>query len=322
MILTGDIGGTKTWLALFEEGDPFSLVRKERYVSHEHKDLTSIISLFLSQEKVNISRAAFGVAGPVVDERCHATNLPWVIDANWISGQMKIPNVFLLNDLEANAWGIRCLKSEDFCDLNRGVPHDGNMAVISAGTGLGEAGLYWNGKSHRPFGCEGGHVDFAPLDDLEIELLIFLRKKYGRISYERLVSGPGLCNIYRFFIETGKERECPPVLEEMKTKDPAKVISEAALTKKCRACERALDLFVSIYGAEAGNLALKILAVGGVFIGGGIAPKILPVLQSGIFLRSFTAKGRLKGMVSAIPVKVILSDNVNLLGAAFYAREH
>ena len=321
MILGGDIGGTKTHLALFEISDELRMLSDKKYISRDYKDLQSVINDFLIAGKERVTAAAFAVPGPVEEEKCRTTNLPWVIDSVEISKAIKIPKVFLLNDMEANAWGIRLLKPEEFCLLNpAGIPKKGNAAIIAAGTGLGEAGLYWDGHKHCPFPCEGGHVDFAPRDENEIGLWRFLQKNFGRVSYERLLSGPGLYNIYRFLVETGKEQENLKTHQELQKRDPPHVITEAARKKQCKASVRTLNWFVSIYGAEAGNLALKFLSTGGVYIGGGIAPKILPFLKTGAFLESFVAKGRFEPLLKTIPVQVILNENTALLGAAYYVR--
>jgi len=321
MILGGDIGGTKTHLALFERSEELPMLRDKKYPSRDYKDLQSIINEFLAAGKERITAAVFAVPGPVADGRCHTTNLPWVIDALEISRAMKVEKVFLLNDLEANAWGILHLKPEEFCTINSGdSTQKGNAALIAAGTGLGEAGLYWDGQKLHPFPCEGGHVDFAPRDENESSLLHFLQKQFGHVSYERVLSGPGLYNIYRFLIESGQEKENPLIRQEMQDRDPPKVITEAAMKKKCKACLHALNWFVSIYGAEAGNLALKMLSLSGVYIGGGIAPNILPLLKTGAFLKSFIAKGRFEPLLKTIPIKVILNENATLLGAVYYTR--
>ena len=208
-------------------------------------------------------------------------------------------------------------KPKDFVTLNAGVADaEGNQAVISSGTGLGEAGLYWDGKKHRPFACEGGHSDFAPRNELEAELFRHLREKFGRVSYERVLSGPGLLNIYEFLRDTRRGEETAALAEEMRRADPAAVISRAALAGKYELCVKALDLFVSVYGAEAGNLALKMMATGGVFVGGGIAPKIIEKLKGPAFMEAFTAKGRMQPLLETMPVRVIMNEMTPLLGAA------
>jgi glucokinase len=314
MILAGDIGGTKTHLALFEKG---TIVAEEKYASREFPSLSDILALFLRKQGV-VKKACFGIAGPIKEGRCKATNLPWIVDAQELENALKIDAVFLINDLEANAYGIRSLSDEEFFTLNEAAPSSlGNQVLISAGTGLGEAGIYWDGTKHHPFACEGGHSDFSPQTELEMELLRYLRKKFGHVSWERLLSGPGIYNLYRFLIDLRLETPTEDFGEE----DPAKVITERAVKKECKTCVRTLKWFTALYGAEAGNLALKMLALGGVYIGGGIAPKILSALQEKEFMKAFIDKGRFSTLLSQIPVKVILNENTALLGAERYAQE-
>lgn len=314
MILVGDVGGTHTRLALFEKGK--QVRKEEEYPSRKYKSLEEIIGIFLEAQPVE--RACFGVAGPVREGVCKATNLPWKIDAEQIGRRFQIGLVHLLNDLVAHAYGIRSLKKEDLFVVHPGVAQKGNQALIAAGTGLGEAGLFWDGKMHHPFACEGGHVDFAPRDALEVELWKFLQKKFPHVSYERVVSGPGLLHLFEFLIETGKEVCSEGLRAALAERDPSRVISEWGHEGKDRACVRALDWFLSLYGAEAGNMALKFLALGGVYVGGGIAPHLAQAMKGGRFHTSFTDKGRFKDLLSTIPIWVILKDETALLGAANY----
>jgi glucokinase len=318
MILAGDVGGTNTRLAVFDDkGGRLTPTAEATFPSREHPSLESVLRKFNAAHPLPIDRACFGIAGPVRHGRSDATNLPWVVDARLVARELGLQAVGLINDLEANAYGIAALEPNDFAVLNAGAPDaEGNQAIISAGTGLGEAGLTWDGKQHRPFATEGGHSDFAPRNHLEMELLGYLLKQFQRVSYERVVSGPGLLNIYRFLRDTGRGEEPAWLAEKMRDQDPGAVVSQAALDGKSDLCVQALDLFVSLYGAEAGNLALKLLATGGVYLGGGIAPKIISKLQDPIFLNAFTAKGRLKPLLQAMPVRVILNDRTALLGAA------
>ncbi len=319
MILAGDIGGTNTRLALFDSSREMSCVREKKFPSKEFAGLGEIVRQFLSGDSV--SYACFGIAGPVRNERCQATNLPWVVDAKQLSGELHLPRVHLLNDLEANAYGIRALKPDELVLLQTGSGlQKGHQALIAAGTGLGEAGLFWNGQEHLPFASEGGHTDFAPRDDLEIELFHYLRQKFPHVSYERVVSGPGLFLLYQFLIETERGKSSSFVQEEMKLKNPGSVVSEYGRLGKDETCEKALDWFLSLYGAEAGNLALKYLALGGVYIGGGIALHLVEKMKSGLFLPSFYQKGRFKDLLSSIPIWVIMNDRAALLGAAYVAR--
>ncbi len=317
MILAGDIGGTKTNLAFFS--DSLAVVASRKFPSREHTGFGEIVGEFLKDTGMKADKACFGVAGAVIDGRCHATNLPWIVDAPELAARLGIRTVGLVNDLEANAWGIGVLKAADFALLNEGRPAKGNQAVISAGTGLGEAGLYWNGKKHLPFACEGGHSGFTPTNEIEAELGRYLLKRDGFAEAEQVLSGPGLHNIYLFLRDSGRGTECPWLAEEMSRHDPAPCISRAALEGTCPISVQALEMFVSIYGTEAANLALKTMATGGVFVGGGIAPKILEMLIGGKFLQAFLTRGPMRYLLEAIPVRVILNDRTALLGAAHYA---
>lgn len=323
MILAGDIGGTHTRLALFGSDVDAGSLREETLLSENQESLIEAVKRFLKGEPCQIDTACFAVAGPVNKGRCRMTNLPWMIDATALRQSLSIPCVTLLNDLEATAFGTLALNEEAFFTLNPGsVDPRGNRVVIAAGTGLGEAILFWDGVKYRPFPSEGGHCDFAPRNTVEIDLLSYLLKHYKRVSFERVLSGPGLMNVYRFFEESEQSEEMGQISERFTKEDPAGVISELALTRQSERCIKALDLFVSLYGAEAGNLALKTLATGGVYIGGGIAPKILEKLKDGTFVRAFIDKGRYTALLEAIPVKVILNANTALIGAAYKARQH
>ncbi len=315
MILVGDIGGTNTRLALFEQGKEVG--EEKKFISRNYKGLEEIVLSYLQGRRVE--KACFGIAGPVRNGVCKATNLPWIVDAAQLGKVAHIPAVYLLNDLESNAYGLLVLRKEEFCVLNQGVVQAGNQALIAAGTGLGEAGLYWDGQVHRPFACEGGHTDFAPRDEMEIELLNYLRAKISHVSYERVISGPGLYAIFQFLIDSKKYTLHSVVKEEIEHSDPAKVISKWGAEKKDPACQHALDWFVSLYGAEAGNLALKMLALGGLYIGGGIVTQIVKKMQEGSFMSSFVNKGRFQQLLASIPIKIILNDRAALLGALAYA---
>jgi glucokinase len=323
MILAGDVGGTSTRLAFFEvRAGRLQVQAEQTYPSREHGGLDEIARAFVVAHRLTPRHACFGIAGPVRHGRVQATNLPWVVDTGQVAAALGLADVGLINDLEANAHGVLALEERDFAVLNAGTAEAGNAAVISAGTGLGEAGLYWDGQAHHPFACEGGHADFAPRDEVEAELMLYLRRRHGHASWERVLSGPGLHNLYDFLRDTGRGEERAALRERLQHEDPAAVISELALANADPLCSRALDLFVSLYGAEAGNLALKILAVGGVYVGGGIAPKILERLKGPAFLASFTSKGRMKPLLEAMPVRVVLNDRTALLGAARWAALH
>ncbi len=318
MILAGDIGGTSSRLACFEvQNGRLLLVTERTYPSRQYQGLDEIALAFASAQPGKLQSACFGIAGPVRNGRVATPNLAWVVDAQALARELNLPTVTLINDLEANAHGIAALEPEDLVTLNSGAPDaQGNAAVISVGTGLGEAGLFWDGKAHHPFACEGGHVDFAPRSDLEIELLRHLHAKFEHVSWERVLSGPGLYTIYQFLRDTGRGKEPASLAQELQTQDPSAVISKAGLAGRHELCIKALDLFVSFYGAEAGNLALKVMATGGVYLGGGIAPKILQKLQGPAFMAAFTAKGRMRPLTEAMPVRVILKETTALLGAA------
>ena len=320
MILAGDVGGTKVHLALYDfiDGKPKSS-RDERYAAKDYSGLEEIVKEFLGVQSV--TAACFGVPGPVRDGRLRLTNLPWTLDSRELSVSLGINHVFLINDLEANGYGINELAADQIYTLSEGDPSQiGNRALIAAGTGLGEALLIWNGHSHVPYPSEGGHCDYAPRNEDEIDLLRFLKQKYnGRISQERVVTGPGLTNIYEFLREVRGVDEPNWLATRMAAEDPNAVITELALAAKSEICEKALDMFVVAYGEEAGNLALKLLSVGGVYVGGGIAPRIIEKIKDGRFMKAFTDKGRLSQLLVNMPVRIILDSGAALLGAAAYA---
>jgi glucokinase len=317
LILAGDVGGTKTRLGLFESTRGRLLLLLEKiYLSKNYKGLENILEDFLRGQR-KIASACFGVAGPVTQEVIIATNLPWWIDIQSLQKTLPIKKVEVINDLVANAYGISVLKKTDFEILNVGKIKRGNQALISAGTGLGEAILFWDGKRHVPSPSEGGHAEFGPRNHLELELFHYLSELFDHVSYERVLSGEGLFHIYQFLKDSKRFGGEPSwLLDKMKQEDPAEVISETARLKKNKLCSKALDLFASIYGAAAGNLALQVMAVGGVFIGGGIAPKIIWKLKDGTFMKAFKNKGRLSHIVAPIPVSVIMNEKTALLGAA------
>jgi glucokinase len=319
-ILAGDVGGTKTRLGLFLASSNNVLLKRSRTVSSRaFQSLEGIIGEFLAEDET-ISAACFGVAGPIVSGSAIATNLPWNVSVRSLRRRLSIESVFLVNDLVANAYGVDVMERRDFTTLNRGRKVIGNRALLSAGTGLGAAVMFWDGRHHVPSPSEGGHVEFGPRNRLELGLLRYLFERFGHVSYERVLSGAGLFHIYQFLRDTGKYGREPGWLgTRFKKEDPASVIAEAARLKKCRVCGAALDLFVSIYGAAAGNLALQVMASGGIFIGGGIAPKVIWKLREGSFIEAFKDKGRLTPLVQSIPVKVIMNDQAALLGAAAYA---
>ncbi len=331
MILAGDVGGTKTNLGLFERaGDGLRLVRSDKFHSPDFPGLSAVIHAFLgagpagSQPVGSIEAACFGIPGPVSDNRASTPNLAWVVDGPAISADIRVERLALINDLVATAEGIPLLKPGEVAVLHEGSPEPlGNRVLIAAGTGLGMSQLPRIGDRWVPVPSEGGHADYPPRTEDEIDLLRYLREHFGRVSAERVVSGPGLFNLYNFLRDARKLPETPQVRSALgRGEDPAKVIGEAALAAGphgCDLCSRALDMLVAAYGALAGNLALLGTATGGVYLGGGIAPKILPRLTLGPFLQAFTAKGRFVPYLKKVPVRVILNDQAALLGAARHA---
>ncbi|HXP43741.1 MAG TPA: glucokinase [Candidatus Acidoferrales bacterium] len=317
MILAGDIGGTNARLAYFQsQNGNLRLISERVFPSREYTELGEIVSEFLKKTDARPDVACFGIAGPVHHGRVETSNLPWIIEQSRLAKQIQLPATLLINDLEANAWGIGELNPQDLTALNSLSQAVGNQAVIAPGTGLGEAGLFWNGSQHEVFACEGGHADFAPQGDLQIDLLRFLADRYGHVSYERILSGPGLVNVYEFLRSKGCAEEPAGFAAQVTGGNAAATISHAALEGNNPLASAALDLWISVYGAEAGNLALKIMATGGIFLSGGISPKILPKLTGPGFMNAFLEKGRLRPVLESIPVQVIMNDKAGLLGAA------
>jgi len=320
-VLAGDIGGTKTRLAVCEvAGTRLQTLAEHSYPSQDYAALEDVIEDFLDTHDHRPEAACFGVAGPVRDAESRITNLPWHISAAAIASRFRLQRASLLNDLEATAWGIPALGEEDFHTLNPGNAHAaGNAAVIAAGTGLGEAGLCHAGDRLVPFGTEGGHTDFSPGSELEIELLRYLKARHTHVSWERVVSGPGLVMLHDFLCQNDAAPPPDWLQAELQSGDPAATITAAAQSGRDARCVAALELFVHLYGVEAGNLALKIMATGGFYIGGGIAPKILQPLARGGFMAAFCAKGRMRPLLEQMPVRVILNDRTALFGPAIVA---
>ena len=314
--LAGDVGGTKTLLRLFEAGG--GVLAERRFDSASFPSLEQVVAGFLRDSPfLTPASACFGVAGPVEGGRANITNLPWQIDEESIAAEFRIPQVRLINDFQAVAYGIEALESWDLATLQAGTPQEcGVRAVIGAGTGLGEGFMVWQGSYYAALPSEGSHADFAPTDALQIELLRHLAERYGHVSYERLLSGPGLVNIFEFLRDSRGQQITAELQSAMKDGDPAAAISAFAMGGKDALAMSALDLFACIYGAEAGNLALKVLARGGVYIAGGIAPQIMGKLEDGDFLRTFAGKGRFAGLMREIPIHVVLNPKVGLMGAA------
>ena len=331
MILAGDVGGTKVHLALYNfSGGVLQPVRDQKFPASEFAQLDDVVKRFLGEadghpaEKLDsIVAACFGCPGPVRDGRIQLTNLPWALDTRLLRTSLGIEHIFLINDLEANGYGIPELRKEAIFVLHEAdAAAVGHRGLIAAGTGLGEALLIWDPKlqRHVPVPSEGGHCDFAARDDREVALLQYLRRKLnGRVSFERVVSGIGIKNVYAFLREDQEMEEPDWLRERIATEDPNAVIGECAENGSSDLCYQTMQMFSAAYGAEAGNIALKVLATGGIYLGGGIAPKILKTLQSGAFTKAFLDKGRLSPVLEAVPVRVILDDTCALLGAAAYA---
>lgn len=328
MILAGDIGGTKCNLSLFDdEQDHYDPVVEKSLASQDYQGLEEVILDFLSDPeaepfRTETKRICLGVAGPVVGGRVKTTNLPWTADTDRLRQALNVDRILLVNDLEATGYGIEALEADDLAVLNAGdPPDDGNGALIAAGTGLGEALLIRENGGLRPVASEGGHTSFGPRTELEVQLLLHLMRRWEHVSYERVLSGPGLVNVFEFLRDSGRGEPSEWVQQRWdQGDDPGALISEAAMEGRCPLCAQALDLFVSIYGAEAGNLALTAKAVSGVYVGGGIAPKILSKMQEGGFLEAFLSKGRLSHLMEITPVFAILNPKTAMLGAARRAR--
>jgi glucokinase len=321
MILAGDVGGTKTNFALFRaEGRDLARVKFLTFPSQEYPSLESMLEQFLAGGPP-VEVACLGVAGPVIRGKSRLTNLSWTVDRESVRKACGARAAFLLNDLQALAFSVPFLPREGLSVLQEGEENPrGHVAVIAPGTGLGEAFLMWNGSGYVPVPSEGGHADFAPRDEREMALLRHLRAQLGRVSKERVISGPGLYNVYRFLREGEGRPEIAEVEARLAAEDAPRVIVDEGLARRSRTCREALLLFSSLFGALAGNLALQYLSTGGVVLGGGVPPAILPVLSGGPFLSAFVDKGRFRDFLQNVPVKVILDDTAALLGAARYAQ--
>jgi glucokinase len=327
MILAGDVGGTKVHLALYNfAGGRLVAVRDYKFPAHEYATLDDVVKAFLAQaegEKEEIVAACFGCPGPVRDGRLKLTNLPWTLDARDLQKSLGIEHIFLINDLEANGYGIPELAADKVLTLHEGdAKAVGHRGLVSAGTGFGEALLIWDAKTqrHLPLASEGGHCDFAARNDREIALLKYLlRTLKGRVSFERVVSGLGIKNVYAFLRDDQKMEEPAWLRDRMASEDPNAVIGQCAEDGSSEICFETMRMFTSSLGAEAGNVALKVLAMGGIYLGGGIVPKILKTMQSGEFTKAFLDKGRLSPLLETMPVRIILDDTCALLGAAAFA---
>lgn len=323
-ILAGDIGGTNSRFGLLEARENGLGLRWNRtWPSRDASSLVELVRHARDEVGRSIDAASFGVAGPIVDGCVRATNLPWIIDSRELAAELGLARVGLINDLEAHAWSIDGLAPGEFALIQPGASDArGNRALIAPGTGLGEAGLYFDGAEHHAFACEGGHSSFAPTSELEIDLWRHLAERFEHVSFERVLSGPGLSNVYEFLRDTGRFDEPTWLARDRATGDPSAAISKAALAGTSELASAALDLFVRVLGSEAGNLALKTMATGGVFVGGGIAPKIASRVTSSIFREAFVAKGRMRALMESIPVRMIRYEHAALLGAARHARTH
>jgi glucokinase len=321
IVLAGDVGGTNARLALVElNGRSARTVREDRYPSRDYPGLGSIVRRFFEEAAGRPDRACFGIACPVVGEDCIAPNLPWTTNARTLAAEIEIPATTIINDFVAVGYGIELLGPSDLVTLQEGIPiAHGPIALIGAGTGLGQGFLIWGGDHYQVLPSEGGHGDFAPRDKLQAGLLQFLRQQFKRVSWERLLSGVGMVNGYRYLLASAVAPEQATVRAEMESEDPAAVIARHGLAKTDCLSDRALDLFCEIFGAQAGNLALTVVATGGVYLAGGIAPRIAERLKSGPFLSAFRDKGRMSELLARMPVHVIMNRNVGLLGAAAVA---
>jgi glucokinase len=326
MILAGDIGGTKTVMGIFvESGSTLKPAHEAEYRNTDFESFDAVLETFIvAAGRPHLTAACFGVAGPIIEDRVEMLNLDWTMDAAALGSRLEIRHVRLLNDLEAAAYGMLHLRPDEFYELSPGmVPRRrGNVGLIAAGTGLGESLLCWDGAKYQPVASEGGHADFAPRNEVEIELLRYLQGTVGdHVSYERVLSGPGLVNIYQFLRDTGRAEDPEALRARLGQGDPAATISTCALAGEFPICTQALEIFVSAYGAEAGNLALRGLTFAGLYVGGGIAPKIVAKLADGAFMRSFCAKGRRSELASQVPVAVALNSKAAKIGAAHFARQ-
>jgi glucokinase len=323
VILAGDVGGTNARLALFaRQGSDVTMRARQDYRTRDYASLEAVILEFLKKNPGPVEAAAFGVAGPVLENRVTATNLAWIIDGALVAKGLNLNEVLLINDLVAYGYGALATKPEELVVLHQGEPGIGNRALIAAGTGLGEGGLLWYKGQFLPVPNEGGHTDFAPIDDLGIDLYRYLRGKFGRVSYERVISGMGLRNIYEFLRDSRREEEPPALAEDIKVAaDIPALISQHGMTGKYPICEHALDVFCTYYGAEAGNIALKFVAIGGVYVGGGIAIKTLPKLRTSGFNQAFRQKGRMSPLLENTTVWLINNEHAGLIGAAKAAAE-
>jgi glucokinase len=320
-VLCGDIGGTKTNLAVFRVSrDSMKVLAEKKYHSAKFSSCIDIIKLFIKEEKLPLpDRICLGVAGPVVRGKVELTNLPWDLDVEDLKKRLGVPEVSLINDLEATAYGLAAITTKDLITLHKGNPSNGgNIAIIAPGTGLGEAGLYWDGNFYHPFSTEGGHSDFCPRSALDFSLQLFLEKKYGVVSWEKVVAGPGIFDIYLFLVSSKKTKQPSWILKAFKKDDPSSVISHAALHLRDRVCVETMQLYVRYLARESSNLVLKMKATGGLYLGGGIPPKIAPLLKKKAFFNHYLDCDRMQNLLRNVPIKIMANDKTALLGAACY----
>ena len=324
-VLAGDIGGTKTLLQLADiKPGGYRVLLEKRFNSSAYAGLLPLVEEFMQQaaqqDIFEVERACFGIAGPITGKTAKVTNLPWHVDAEVLAQAVSLKQVRLINDFQAVGYGIEALDPNDFHVLQRGRAEPrGPRVILGAGTGLGEGLLVWQQDHYEVIASEGGHVGFAPEDHLQVDLLCFLQQQFERVSFERVCSGPGLVNIYEFLVSRGESEESQTLRMKMSAGDPAAAITEYALSDKDLLAVRALDLFIDIYGSQAGNLALTCLASGGIYVAGGIAPKIIDKLKQGGFVRAFRNKGRMQHLLDDMPLKVVMNPKIGLIGAAMAA---
>ncbi|WP_081211631.1 glucokinase [Salegentibacter sediminis] len=320
VILAGDVGGTKTNLALFQfEKDSLKPIKQESFKTNEWTSFPELMSSFHSNELPAIDTICLGVAGPVIGGKVVGTNFAWELDEKDIARALKVKRVSIINDMEANAYGLSVLSKKNFAELKKGNWIRGNAAIISPGTGLGEVGLYWDGSHYHPFASEGGHSDFCQRSELDFNFWRFLHKKYGHVSWERIISGPGIVNIYEFLLKNKNISEPENLKDKIKEGDPAAVISQCAKEESFEICKETMELFIEYLATEAAQMALKFKALGGIFIGGGILPKIIDLVDKDVFLHHFVQSNRMNPLLEKIPVNVILNEESPLFGAAFCA---
>src|SRR5690606_33210966 len=320
LILAPDIGGTQARLALFEViHGVLSLLKEELFKTKDYSSFFNILKHFCSEEIPNISSLCLGIAGPVNEGRVQATNFSWVIDKSQIIKETKIQSVWIINDMEAHAYGLEIMAKDDFHELKKGSVIPGNAGIISPGTGLGEAGLFWNGKIHIPFATEGGHCDFSPRNEMDLEIWRFLHAKFGQVSWETIVSGPGIYNIYLFLIQYRNIREPDWFLKEISEGNPTVIISNCAKNQTYPVCTEVIDLFLRFLAIEAAQLALKFKATGGIYIGGGIILKIIDMVDKEKFQKEFVDSHRMSPLLDLIPVNIILNEKTAIYGAAVFA---